>query len=113
MPDLNFRLDGAEPQRHAAEPLILFKLHASESLPPGREPSSILAVALRCQFRIEPARRRYEDAERARLVDLFGTPERWGQTLRPMPWTQVGIVLPSFAGETTADLPVPCSFDFS
>src|SRR5581483_1236689 len=48
-----------------------------------------------------------------RLLDLFGTPERWGQTVRPMLWTHTGVIVPAFAGETTVDLPVPCSYDFS
>ena len=68
---------------------------------------------LRCQVRIEPARRRYTPAEKERLLDLFGTPERWGQTLRPMLWTHVSAVVPPFEGEAVVDLPVPCSFDFS
>lgn len=113
MPDLNFRIEGAEPQRHAAEPSVAFKLHVSEAVPHGMAPTSILAVAMRCRISAEPGRRRYSDTERARLVDLFGAPERWGQTLRPLPWTQVGVVLPSFAGEVTVEMPVLCSFDFS
>ena len=68
---------------------------------------------MRCQIRIEPARRRYTDAEQERLLDLFGTPERWGQTLRPMLWTHAVAVVPPFIGTAVADLPVPCSYDFS
>jgi hypothetical protein len=59
----------------------------------------------------ELARRRYTDGERQRLLDLFGTPERWGQTLRPMLWTHAVAVAPPFNGTTAADLPVPCSYD--
>ena len=113
MPDLNFQIDGVEAQRYAAEPLLLFKLRVSEARPEARPTTPIHTVALRCQARIEPGRRTYEPAERARLVDLFGTPERWGQTLRPMLWNQSSVVVPSFEGETVVDLPTPCSFDFS
>jgi hypothetical protein len=113
MPDLNFAVDGAEPERFAAAPLLLFKLRVSQAVPPGFEPTPIHAVALRCQVRIEPARRRYDAGEQERLLDLFGTPERWGQTLRPMLWTHVSAVVPPFAEAGAADLPVPCSFDFS
>lgn len=113
MPDLDFQIDGAEPQRHAAEPLVRFLLSVRESVPADGGPTLVLGVVLRCQVRIEPALRRYSDGEKQRLLDLFGTPERWGQTLRPMLWAQVGLVLPSFSGETSADLLVPCSFDFS
>src|SRR5947208_10760829 len=113
MPDLNFRIASAGPRRLAAEPTILFGLHVSEAVPPGREPIPILGVALRCRLSIEPARRRYSEAERGRLVDLFCESERWGQTLRPILWAQVGVILPAFDGEVSAELAVPCGFDFS
>ncbi len=110
MPELSFQVDGAEPERHAAAPLLLFKLRVTEA---GTPPGPVHAVTLRCQVLIEPARRRYTAAEQGRLLELFGTPERWGQTLRPMPWAQVSAVVPSFTGSCAADLAVPCDFDFS
>jgi hypothetical protein len=113
MPDLDFSVAGAEPERFAAAPLLRFPLRVAERTAPGARPTPIHAVALRCQVRIEPARRRYSEPERERLLDLFGTPERWGQTLRPMLWTHVGTVIPPFEGSTSAELPVPCSLDFS
>jgi hypothetical protein len=113
MPDLNFQVEGAEPERYSAEPLMRFKLRVSEAVPGGTVPTPIHSVVLRCQIRIEPARRHYADAEKERLLDLFGTPERWGQTLRPMLWTHVGAVVPPFAGTAAIDLPVPCSADFN
>lgn len=113
MPDLDFRVQGAEPQRFAAAPHLLFKLRIDEAVPAGAEPTPIHAVALRCQVRIEPAKRRYEAHQQGRLLDLFGTPERWGQTLRPMLWTHVSTVVPPFKGNTAVDLPVPCSYDFN
>jgi hypothetical protein len=73
----------------------------------------IHSVVLRCQIRIEPARRSYSPEQKARLRDLFGTPERWGQTLRPMLWTHISAVIPSFEGSTDVELPVPCSSDFN
>jgi hypothetical protein len=113
MPDLNFQVEGAEPQRFAVEPLLLFKLRVSEAVAGGARPTPVHTVALRCQVRIEPAGRRYEPPEKERLLDLFGTPDRWGQTLRPMLWTHVSAVVPSFTGSTVVDLPVPCSYDFN
>src|SRR3954452_1557667 len=98
MPDLNFRGEGAEPQRFAAEPILTFKLRVSEATKAGTRPTPIHAVALRCQVRIEPARRHYEAREKEKLLDLFGTPERWGQTLRPMLWTHVSASVPQFQG---------------
>jgi hypothetical protein len=113
MPDLEFRVEGAEPQRFAAAPHLLFKLRVAEAVPGGAEPTPIHSVVLRCQVRIEPTRRRYQAAEEPRLRDLFGTPERWGQTMRSLLWTHVNAVVPPFRGAGVADLPVPCSYDFS
>jgi hypothetical protein len=113
MLDLNFQVEGAEPERVAAAPLMLFKLQVSERVAPGVPPTPIHAVALSCQLRIEPARRRYGAREQERLLDLFGTPERWGQTLRPLLWTHASVVVRPFAGATNVDLPVSCSYDFS
>jgi hypothetical protein len=111
MPELNFQVEGVEPQRFAAAPLLLFKLRIEETASTG-PPTPIHTIVLRCQVRIEPARRRYSAAEQQRLLDLFGTPERWGQTLRPMLWTHVSAVVPPFTGSTLVDLQVPCSYDF-
>jgi hypothetical protein len=113
MPDLNFQIEGAEPQPFAAAPLLLFKLRVSEAVAAGAGSTPIHTVVLRCQVRIEPARRSYEARQQERLLDLFGTPERWGQTLRPMLWTHVSTVVPPFEGSSAADLPVPCSYDFN
>jgi len=68
---------------------------------------------LRCQIQIEVARRSYNADEQERLLDLFGAPERWNQTLRSMLWTNVSIVVPPFTGSTLVDLPVVCTFDFN
>ena len=111
MPDLDFRVESAEPERSSASPLLLFKLRVAEAV--RGAPTPIHSVMLRCQVRIEPGRRRYGPAEQERLLDLFGTPERWGQTLRPLLWTHASALVPPFAGTSVVDLPVPCSFDFS
>jgi hypothetical protein len=111
MPDFEFQVEAAEPQRHAAAPLLFFKLRIRE-VPATRQPTPIHTIVLRCQIRIEPARRRYSAAEQSRLADLFDTPERWGQTLRPFSWTQADVIVPPFAGLGSADLPVSCSSDF-
>jgi hypothetical protein len=113
MPELNFQVEGAEPQRFAASPHLLFHLRLTEARQPGQPPTPIHAIVLRCQIRIEPARRRYSSTEKERLGDLFGTPERWGQTLRPLLWTHVNAVVPPFAGSYVVEMPVPCSYDFS
>jgi hypothetical protein len=109
MPDLNFQIEGAESMPFAIAPTLAFKLRITSADPQ----ESIHSIALRCQIQIDTTRRHYNAREKDRLQDLFGAPERWGQTLRPMLWTHASIVVPPFAGNTLVDLPVPCSFDFN
>ncbi len=109
MPSLSFRVDAAEAVPFAAQPLLALKLHVQNANPD----ETIHTVALRAQLQIEANRRQYDAAEKRSLRDLFDQPERWGQTLRPMLWTHVSVVIPSFQGRTTADLQVPCTFDFN
>jgi hypothetical protein len=111
MPDLNFQVEKAEPVPFAAGPLLHFKVRICRTAGTAAEP--IQSVALRCQIRIEPARRPYGGQEQERLCDLFDRPERWGRTLRPMLWTHANVVVPPFTDGTVVDLPVPCTFDFN
>jgi hypothetical protein len=109
MPDLNFQIARAEVASCAALPQLTFKLSVT-----ARTPEEIIhTVVLRCQIQIEVTRRRYTANDQAALLDLFGEPHRWGQTLRSLLWTHTSVVVPSFAGSTVADLPVPCTFDFN
>ena len=55
----------------------------------------------------------YSSEEQAQLRDLFGTPDRWRQTLRSLLWTHANVMVPPFTGSTIAELPVPCTFDFN
>ena len=52
-------------------------------------------MLLRCQIQIEPVRRRYTPQEQQRLVELFGEPERWSQTLRPLLWENLNVSVPA------------------
>ena len=106
MTDLHFDCVGAEADRYAVTPAMTLKLAISETA--GQR---VEAIALRCQLRIEPARRRYSDAEAERLEDLFGETQRWSQTLRPVQFSNVSIMVGGFAGRTELDLPVPLSYD--
>ncbi|HEX4149451.1 MAG TPA: DUF6084 family protein [Pirellulales bacterium] len=111
MPDLQFAVEAAEPQLFSAAPLLVFKLRVTQ--PPEESPTAFHSVALRCQIRIEPARRRYNAAEQSDLFEVFGRPQQWGQTLRSMLWTHAQAVVGPFTGSTTVELPVPCSYDFN
>ena len=109
MPDLDFQVCEAEPQPFAASPALLVKLRVENA---DRD-QPVHSVALRCQIQIEATRRRYSPDDQRRLRDLFGEPERWGQTLKTMLWTHTSTVVTAFVGSTLADLLVPCSFDFN
>jgi hypothetical protein len=108
MPELNFSVEGAEAVSFAATPTLALKLRVNEA---GDEP--IHAVLLSCQVRIEATRRRYGEEERKRLVDLFGDPSRWSETLRSLLWTNVSVNVPPFTGSVLVDLQVPCTYDFN
>jgi len=110
MPDLRFKIETASVVPFAAVPMLAFQLQIDNAA----ADEHIHTVALRCQIQIEVTRRRYAPDEQDRLVDLFGHPDRWSQTLRSLLWTHVNLVVPAFAGASTiVDLQVPCTFDFN
>jgi hypothetical protein len=109
MPDLSFEVKGAEAVPYAAAPTINLQLRITNAV----SDEAVQSVMLRCQIQIETTRRQYSTDEQARLFDLYGEPERWGQTLRSLHWTHAGIAVRPFTGSMTADLPVECTFDFN
>ncbi|MFH8573486.1 DUF6084 family protein [Streptomyces sp. NPDC017993] len=106
MTDLSFVCTGVRADKYAAGPTLVFRLRITAA-----DDARVHAIALRCQFRIEPARRGYEPEEAEALADLFGERSRWGSTLQPLQFAQVSLVVPGFTGETEVDLPVPCTYD--
>jgi hypothetical protein len=109
MPELHFQIEGAEAVPHAATPLIALKLRITNL--PATE--TIHAVTLRCQVQIEPAKRRYVPNEQEKLLDLFGTPERWARTVKPLLWMNTSVAVPRFTSELLVNLELPCTFDFN
>ncbi|WP_397448602.1 DUF6084 family protein [Pseudomonas sp. NA-150] len=110
MPELNFTVQGATPDKYAAAPTLQLAIAIQQR----GCPVPIQSISLQCQIRIETTRRHYDPAEQARLSDLFGEPSRWSQTLRSLLWTHASVVVPAFSGECSQiNLPVPCSFDFN
>jgi hypothetical protein len=109
MPDLSFKIEEATVIPFAVTPTLAFKLRVTNAI----AGEIIHTVALRCQIQIEVIRRRYTPEEQGRMRDLFGEPERWGQTLRSLLWTHASVVVPSFQDSTTTDLPIHCTFDFN
>lgn len=106
LPIVTFEVLGVRALPYAAAPTLVFSLEAVG--PSGRE---IMTIALGAQIMLEPAKRRYNDAERERLVDLFGPPERWGSTTQPMIWGRVDMLVPSFEGSSTFELRMPVTYD--
>ncbi len=109
MPNLNFVVENAQAVSFAAAPTIAFQLRVANAVPD--EP--IHSIALRCQIQIEAHRRHYSPEERHLLGDLFGEPERWSRTLRPLLWTHASITVTEFLGTTNVFVPIACTFDFN
>ena len=106
MAELAFDCVGAHADKYAVAPSMSLTLRIAET-----SGQKVEAIALRCQIRIEPTRRRYSDAEAERLNDLFGDTQRWADTLKPLQFTNVSVMVPGFTGSTEVDLPVMLSYD--
>ncbi|MEV5974703.1 DUF6084 family protein [Streptomyces sp. NPDC051921] len=106
MTEFSFACTGVRADAYAAGPTLVFRLRITAT--PG---TRVHALALRCQIRIEPARRGYDDAEAEALGDLFGERARWGSSLNPVQFAQVSVMVPGFTGEIDTDLVVPCTYD--
>jgi hypothetical protein len=104
LPALAFAVEFAEAVRFAAAPTVTFTLRVTSDKP-------VRSLALNAQIRIAPARRRYSERDQERLVELFGPPERWGETLRTFRWAQASVLVPPFEDNTTVELTVPCTYD--
>src|SRR5262249_52300684 len=103
MPELSFHVESAESLPLAAVPTLAFKLCIENA-----DPDEVIhSVVLRAQIQIETTRRRYSATEKADLRDLFGEPDRWSRTLRPMLWTHASVMVQRFSGRTSVDLHVP------
>lgn len=99
-------MQSAEPLAYAAVPTLKFGLDVEA---PGGQ--SIRSILLDVQIQIAARRRGYGPGARDRLLELFGSPERWSNTLRTLPWTRTTLVIPPFTGRTEIDLTVPCTYD--
>jgi hypothetical protein len=106
IPDLTFAVTGARPLPHAAVPTVVFRLAIGRS---GGGP--VRSVTLSTAIRIAVTRRRYEHADRLALAQLFGQPEQWATSMRPLAWAQLTTIVPPFDETTEVDLAVPCTRD--
>ena len=106
MIDPSFTIVSARTEPHAAAPTLVLRLRIAAA-----NDAAVHTGLVRCDIRIEPRRRRYSLDEGDRLLDLFGEPARWHETMRPLFLTQVTIVLPSFQGSGEIDVPVAAPSD--
>jgi uncharacterized protein DUF6084 len=104
--DLAFECLDIAPERYGVAPTLIVKLRITESTG-----ARVHAIALRCQIRIDPARRQYTDREAELLLDVFGDRGRWGETLKPMQFAYATAMVPSFTGSADIEVPVPVSYD--
>ena len=106
MSDYRFSVLDVVAEPYAVAPQLTARLGIEET-----SGQRIHAIALRCQVRIEPQRRRYDEAEGDGLRGLFGERERWADTLKPFLWMQCNTTVQGFTGRTEADLALPCTYD--
>jgi hypothetical protein len=104
--ELGFDCVEARAERYAAAPTLTLGLRVTEAT--GQH---VGAIALRCQIRIQPHQRAYSTGEADGLRDLFGERARWGETLKPIQFATVPVMVPAFQDSVVVDLPVPCTYD--
>jgi len=109
MPDLDFQVTGVEAAVRGLAPLLHFNV-AVRNQP---ETEKIHTVMLHAQIQVQCPQRAYNPSEKEKLVELFGTPERWSQTLRNRLWGLSDITVCGFTGSTEATLSMPCTFDLN
>jgi len=109
MPDPDFKVTGVKAEARSLTPLLQFELLVANR--PATE--TIHAILLQAQIKIQSPERSYTPQEKEKLGDLFGTPERWGQTLRGQLWASANTTVGGFQDSTHATLTVPCTFDLS
>lgn len=107
MTDVTFAVVDVSPQEYAVTPVLTAHVGVAAV---GDDP--VHAIALRCQVRIDPLRRRYSDHEAAGLLDLFGPRERWNSTQRTFLWLHCAVMVPGFSGATQVEMPLECTYDF-
>lgn len=104
-PSPEFAVLGSESVAHAAVPTLRFEL----SIDAGAH--EVRSVLLDAQVQIAARQRNYNGSEEDRLLELFGSTDRWASTLRTLSWARSTLVVPPFTGATVVSLPVACTYD--
>jgi Family of unknown function (DUF6084) len=102
---LQFTVLDARAEAHAAVPTLTFRIRAVAAAP-------VHAILLHARLRIEPIRRLHNPSEQERMLDLFGEPPRWKNTLRPLIWSRSSVTVPAFESSVEIEVPVVCTYDF-
>jgi hypothetical protein len=106
VPELSFRVKDVAAELYSAAPVLNFAMSIERA-----GGGVVRSILLDTQIQIAARRRPYGEAEQESLVELFGTPERWGSTLRTLLWTRTTLVVPPFTDCAEVTLPVACSYD--
>jgi hypothetical protein len=106
-PELTFEIRSGDVLAHAAVPTLRFVVAISTV----GAAAQVRSVALNAEVRIAATRRRYDEGERDRLVELFGPPGDWGRNLKTLHWTALSMHVPAFTGRTEVELPITCTYD--
>ena len=109
MPNLAFHITAAQAAKATVTPTLRFQLQVTNV--PVDE--LIQAIHLSVQIQIQSPQRGYSEREREQLVEVFGPPEAWGQTLRNRLWTQCHATVGPFRGRTEETLAVVCTPDLN
>jgi hypothetical protein len=105
VPALTFAVRGVAAVQHAAVPTLEFEVAI------GSGETAVRSILLDLQIQIAARQRDYGEEADAGLEELFGTRERWGTTLRTLPWTRTTVVVPPFTAATTIHVGIPCTYD--
>jgi hypothetical protein len=106
VPELAFQVTDALVERYSAAPTLNFALSIERA-----GGGAVRSILLDTQIQIATRRRPYGEVEQEWLGELFGTPDRWGATLRTLLWTRTTLVVPPFTDSVEVTLPVACSYD--
>lgn len=107
IPELRFAIEDAQALKGAAAPTVVLRLAVERTAG-----APVRSATLSVRADIAPARRAYDGATEARLVELFGPPEGWGTSLRGIGWARATVLVGPFDERTTVELPLPATYDF-
>jgi hypothetical protein len=106
-PRLRFAVVGTRALARAAVPSAVLDLRLTRT-----GGSAVRSATIAVRVDIAAARRSYDEKTAGRLVELFGHPSRWGQTLGTLGWARATVLVGSFEEQVTVELPLALSYDF-